>query len=62
MSAYVLLNLLDELGEKDKMRCLQSILSILRSKFNKSNVTNIRIYLSYDTKNTSKSYFWCKKL
>ena len=35
MSAHVLLNLLNELGERDKRRGLPSILSLFRSKFNK---------------------------
>ena len=37
MSAHVLLNLLKELGESDKMRGLPSILSLFRNKFNKFN-------------------------
>ena len=40
MSAHVLLNLLNELRERDKMRGLPSILSLFRNKFNKFN--NIR--------------------
>ena len=39
MSAHVLLNLLNELREKDKMRGLPSILSLFRNKFNKFNNT-----------------------
>ena len=39
MSAHVLLNLLNELGKRDKMRGLPHILSIFRSKFNKFNNT-----------------------
>ena len=39
MSARVLLNLLNELGKRDKMRDLPSILSLFRSKFNKYNYT-----------------------
>ena len=39
MSAYVLLNLLIELGERDKMRGLSSILSLFRNEFNKFNNT-----------------------
>ena len=37
MSAHVLLNLLNELWKRDKMRGLPSILSIFRKKFNKFN-------------------------
>ena len=44
MSAHVLLNLLNELGKRDKMRGLPS--------------TNVRFYLSYDIKITLKYHFW----
>ena len=37
MSAHVLLNLLNELGKKDKMRGLPSILFLFCNKFNKFN-------------------------
>ena len=37
MRACVLLNLLSELGENDKMRVLSSILLLLRNGFNKFN-------------------------
>ena len=33
MSAHVLLNLLNELGNKDKMRCVPSILSLICNEF-----------------------------
>ena len=39
MSAHVLLNLLNELGKRDKMRGLPSILSLFRNAFNKFNNT-----------------------
>ena len=39
MSAHVLLNLLNELGKRDKMQSLPSILSHFRNKFNKFNNT-----------------------
>ena len=39
MSAHVLLNLLNELRKRDKMRGLPSILSLFRNKFNKFNNT-----------------------
>ena len=39
MSAHVLLNLLNELGKKDKMGGLPSILSLFRNEFNKFNHT-----------------------
>ena len=40
MSAHVLLNLLNELQKRDKMRGLPNILSLLHKDFNKFN--NIR--------------------
>ena len=43
MSAHVLLNLLNELGKRDKMRGLPSILSLFRSEFNKFNNTRARM-------------------
>ena len=43
ISAYVLLNLLNELWESDKMRGLQSILSLFRNEFNKFNNIGPRI-------------------
>ena len=39
MSAHVLLNLLNELGKRDKMRGLPSILSPFPNEFNKFNNT-----------------------
>ena len=39
MSAPVLLNLLKELGKRDKMRGLSSILSLFHNEFNKFNNT-----------------------
>ena len=42
MSAHVLLNLLPEVGKRDKMRGLPSISSFFRNEFNKSN--NTRAY------------------
>ena len=36
MSAYVLLNLLNELGKRDKMQGLPSILSLICNEFNES--------------------------
>ena len=53
MSAPVLLDSLNELGKRDKMRGLPSILSLFRNelnKFNKNRNTNVRFYLSYDIK------------
>ena len=41
MSAHALLNLLKELGKRDKMRYLPSILSLFRNEFNKFNNTRV---------------------
>ena len=43
MSVYVLLNLLNKLGKRDQMRGLPSILTLLRSKFNKFKNTRARM-------------------
>ena len=45
MSVHVLLNLLNELGKRDKMRGLPSILSLFRYEFNKFNNTLTPTYL-----------------
>ena len=39
MSAYVLLNLLNEFGKRDTMRDMPSILSVFHKEFNKFNNT-----------------------
>ena len=43
MSAHVLLNLLDELGEKIRCEALPSILSVFPNEFNKFNNTGARM-------------------
>ena len=43
MSAHVLLNLLNELWKRDKMRGLPSILSLIRNEFDKFNNTGVRM-------------------
>ena len=43
MSAHVLLNLLYELGKREKMRGLSSILSPFHNEFNKFNNTRARM-------------------
>ena len=43
MSAHVLLNLLNKLGKRDKMRGLPSILSLFRNELNKFNNTKARM-------------------
>ena len=63
MSAHVLLNLLNELGKRDQMRGLPSILSLFRNEFNKFNNTRARMLDSiYHMTNTLKSHFWRKTL
>ena len=64
MSAHVLWNLLNKLGKRDKMRGLQSILSLFRNKFNKFNSIRARMLDSiyHDIKITLKSYFCCKNI
>ena len=66
MSVHVLLNLLNELGKRDKMRGLPSILSLFRNEFNKFNNTRARMldsiyHILYDIKITLKSHFSRKK-
>ena len=59
MSGHVLLNLLNELGKRDKMRGLLSILSLFRNEFNKFNNTRARMLDSnYHMTNSLKSHFW----
>ena len=63
MSAHVLLNLLNELGKRDKMRGLPRILSLFRNEFNKFNNTRARMLDSiYHMTNTLKSHFWRKNI
>ena len=63
MSAHVLLNLLKELGKRDKMRGLPSILSLFRNEFNKFNNTVARMLdSSYHMTNTLKFHFWRKNV
>ena len=57
MSAHVLLNLLNELGKRDKMRGLPSILSLFRNEFYKFNNTLARML---DSIYHIKSHF-CRK-
>ena len=60
MSAHVLLNLLHELGRRDKMRGLPSILSLFRNEFNKFN--NTRARMLDPIYHMIKSHFCRKKL
>ena len=63
MSARVLLNLLDELRKRDKIRGLPSILSLFRNEFNIFNNTRAQMLDSlYHMTNTLKSLFWRKNV
>ena len=63
MSAHVLLNLLNELRKRDKMRGLWSISSLFGNVFNKFNNTRGRMLDSiYHMTNTLKSHFWRKNV
>ena len=63
MSAHVLLNSLNKLGKRDKMRGLPSILSLFCNEFNKFNNTRARMLDSiFHTTNTLKSHFCCKNV
>ena len=48
MSAHVLINLLNELRKRDKMRGLPSILSLFHNEFNKFNNTRARMLDYFD--------------
>ena len=64
MSAHVLLILLNELGKRDKMQGLPSILSLFRNEFNKFNKTRARMLDSINHMTLRimlKSHFWRKK-
>ena len=62
MSAHVLLNLLNELGKRDKMRGLPIILSLFCNELNKFNNTRARMLDSiYHMTNTLISHFWRNK-
>ena len=63
MIPHVLLNLLNELGKRDKMRGLPSILSLFPNEFYKFNNTRSRMLDSiYHMTNTLKSHFWRKNV
>ena len=63
MSAHVLMNLLNVLGKRDKMRGLPSNLSLFRNELNKFNNTRARMFNSiYHMRNTLKSDIWGKTL
>ena len=60
MSAHALLNLLNELWKRDKMRGLPSILSLFRNEFNKFNNTRARMLDSiyHMMRNAGKGPLW----
>ena len=63
ISAHVLLNLLNELGKRDKMRGLPSILSLFRNRFNKFSNTRARMLDSiYHMTSTLKPDYWRKNV
>ena len=63
MSAHVLLNLLNELGKRDKKTRLVEHFISFRNEFNKFNYTRARMLDSiYHMTNTLKSDFWRKTL
>ena len=63
MSAHVLLNLLNELGKRDKMRGLPNILSLFRNESNKFNNTRARMLDSFYhvTLKMTLKYHFCRK-
>ena len=63
MSAHVLLNLLNKLRKRDKMRGLLSILPLFCNKFNKSNNIGARIldYIYHMTLQLLKKCIFCMK-
>ena len=66
MSAHVLLNLLNEVWKRDKMRGLPSILPLFRNEFNKLYNTGARMivsfYLSHDIKTLRTVSFGVKHI
>ena len=63
MSVHVLLNLLNKLGKRDKMRGLPSILSLFSNEFIKFNNTRARMLDSiYYMTNALKYDFWHKNV
>ena len=64
MSAHVLLNLLNKLGKRDKMRGFPSILSLFCNEFNKFNNTGAQILDSiyHMALKLLKNYIFCLKM
>ena len=63
MSAHVLLNLLNELGKRDKMQACRAFYLFFATSLINSIIQehNVRFYLSYDIKITLKSHS-CRKI
>ena len=59
MSAHVLLNLLNELGKTDKMRCLPSIISLVCNEFKLLNDTGA---LMLDSIYHMTLHFWAENV
>ena len=67
MSAHVLLNLLNELGKRDKMRGLPSILSLFRIEFNFNkararmldSIYHMALRLLYNLIYAEKTLYFC---
>ena len=59
MSAHVLLNLLNELGKRDKCEACRAIYLYYATSLINSIIQehNVRFYLSYEIKITLKSHF-----
>ena len=60
MSAHVLLNVLNELGKRDKMRGLPGIRSLLRNEYYKFN--NTRAWTLISIHHITYGHFWGKTL
>ena len=62
MSAHVLLNLLNELGKRDKMRGLPSIYIFFATSLIFNNTRAQMLDSIYHMTNTLKSHFWRKNV
>ena len=65
MNAHVLLHLLNNLGNRDKMPDFLSILAFFPTSLINSIIQGTQMFdsfLSYDPKTTLQSCFWCEML
>ena len=61
MSAHVLMNLLKKFGKSGKMRCLPSILSLFRNKFNNKRAQMLtRFFLKHYDVHSNVAYIMTK--